>query len=299
MSIAEVGQYKGLFNCWACGEQGNLIHMLRKLGSLTFIQAIAYLERDYGSAEIAGQKGLDFRLKMFKWAREDKELSKFELPNDYRPLLSAWGDDAQSIRHWLHTERHISTEAIECFEIGLTSHFDIGTAIVIPIRFGGEIRSIFYAQPCKGGQKRYPKNSSQGEILFNYDNCLPADQYIMMESVLDAITVWSLTGIECMACFTNMISDDQLELLRPFKEHGVMPDLDGERGWDLVTRMQPTTGKGLWLYFPPIGKDPGDCTAHEIAIAIKQRTRYCDYQTAQHLAAKPPPMHKVTRIYKR
>lgn len=299
MSISESGQYKGMYNCWACSEQGNLIHMLRTLGSIDFMQAVAYLERDYGSAEVAGQKGLDFRLKMFKGeSEEERELPTFELPRDYQPILSTSGSHAECVRVWLRGERHISDEAMQRFEIGICEHPGIGPAVVIPVYFRGKIRSVFYAQPFKGGLKRYPKNSPQGEILFNYDACLPVKRYIMMESILDVIKVWSLTGEDCMACFTNMISDEQLELLRPMEEHGVMPDLDGDRGWDLVLRMQPSTGKGLWLYFPTIGKDPGDCTPEEIATAIAQRTRYCDYESAQHLAARVAPVHKITHIYK-
>ena len=154
------------------------------------------------------------------------------------------------------------------------------------------------AQPFQGGLKRYPKNSPQGEILFNYDACLSAKRYIMVESILDVIKGWSVTSRDFMACFTNMISDEQRDLLRPFEEHGVMPDLDGKRGWDLVDRMVPYTGKGLWLYFPPIGKDPGDCTRKELNSAIQWRQKYCDYESKQRLVVAQKVTPKIKRVEK-
>ncbi|MAE81338.1 MAG: hypothetical protein CMB80_01290 [Flammeovirgaceae bacterium] len=300
MSIADSGPYKGMFNCWACGAKGNLIHMVRYLCHMNFSQAVVFLEEKYGSSKVAGIEGLRFRLRMFKEDDEiDQEITPMELPADYHPLVPGLGDRADAARRWLRDERHIGDAVIEEFKIGICSHPHIGIAIVIPIYFKGIIASIFYAQPFKGGLKRYPKNSPQGSILFNYDQCLESSKYIMMESILDVIKVQGITGIKCMACFSNMISGKQLKLLHPYSEHGVMPDLDGERGWDLVTRMVPVTGKSLWLYFPPIGNDPGDCTVAEIGTAINDRIRYCDYEFKQRIAARTTLNNNILRIYKK
>ena len=78
-----------------------------------------------------------------------------------------------------------------------------------------------------------------------------------------------------------------------------MPDLDGERGWDLVDRMIPIIGKGAWIYFCPLGKDPGDCTPQELLTATDQRRRYCDYESAQRSATLGVSGTKVTQIMKR
>ena len=299
-SVAELGKYKGQFNCWACDFHGNLIHLIRFMHNCNFKQALSFLENQFGSAELLGIDALNFRLRMSKPEYDVKgSLKTFDLPRDYTPILEVNTDATHHARRWLQDERFITPAAMERFEVGVSSIGEHGLMIVIPIRFKGDLNSIFYAQPFKGGLKRYPKNSPQGHILFNYDRCRESDSYIMVESVLDVITIWSITGCDAMACFTNMISDEQIDLIRGFEEHGVMPDLDGKRGWDLVQRMVPHIGKGLWLYFVPLGKDPGDCDVHEITNAIHQRVRYCDYESAQWPLARQRVIPKITRVEKK
>lgn len=299
VSIAESGKYKGLFNCWACKFTGNLIHLVAHLTGVSFAQAIDVLQDQFGKAEVAGTDALIFRLKMNKPEYEHgKEQVKFDLPDDYRPLTHQCDYNSDRAKQWLIGERHITYEYMDRFEIGSTNHPQLGYSIVIPVKFKGNLRSIFYAQPWKGGMKRYPKNSPQGEILFNYDGCLAAKSYIMVESILDVIKYECVVGKPAMACFTNMISKNQLRLLADFDEHGIMPDLDGERGWDLVDRMIPTIGKGAWIYLCPIGKDPGDCTPQELIQATEQRIRYCDYESNQLAAALNATPHKVMHVKK-
>jgi len=291
-SIAEDGSHKGVFNCWACDFKGNLIQFVRAMRGWDFWQTVEYLEGEFGSAKVAGLDALKLRLRLNKPERADsRELPVMQLPSDYR-LLSG------SARRWLQEERHISDEAIEKFQIGMSTSSQFGDMVTIPVYFKGQVRSVFTAQPETGGAKRYPKGSPQGEILFNYDHSVESGEYIMVESILDAIKVWSLTGRDAMACFTNMISKRQLELLRPFETHGIMPDMDGKRGWDLVDRMIPATGKGAWIYMVPEGKDPGDCTPTEIQSSVQWRRRYCDYES-QHVAStlrpKPTPVYAVRK----
>jgi len=287
-SIAEDGSHKGVFNCWACDFKGNLIQFVRAMHGFDFWQAVEYLEGKFGSATVAGTEALQLKLKRSKPQRTGpRELPVMQLPTDYRTLT---GD----ARRWLQQERHICNDAIDKYEIGLSTSSKFGPMVTIPVYFEGVLRSVFTAQPQSGGAKRYPKGSPQGEILYNYDRCVDTGEYIMVESILDAIKVWSLTGKESMACFTNMISSRQLELLRPFEHHGVMPDMDGRRGWDLVDRMVPKTGKGTWIYLVPHGKDPGDCSPLELRSSVQWRRRYCDYES-DHLSKAMQRKH--TSVY--
>lgn len=298
-SIADTGRFRGMFNCWACDFRGNLIHLIKFITNWDFKQTLKFLEQDYGSADVAGIDALHFRLKMNKGEDVIKQpLPVFDLPDDYKLMTKCSGFDARRAFDWLTTERHITGDMMDKYEIGFCFHEKIGLSVVIPVKFNGVVHSVFWAQPFKGGEKRYPKNSPQGEIIFNYDRCLEEKRYVMMESILDVIKYDTIVGEPAMACFTNMISQDQIELLRPFTEHGVMPDLDGNRGWDLVTRMIPFVGKGIWLYFCPIGKDPGDCDPSELTSAMQERIRYCDYEVAQWQTEKCRKLAKVIDIKK-
>lgn len=298
-SIAESGKYKGMFNCWACDFHGNLIQLVQFITEKDFKQALHFLESEYGSAQVAGIDALNYRLKMAKGEVSlAKQLPEFSLPDDYQPLIKLDSRNARLAKQWLIEERNINQEYMDMFQIGMTTHATLGPMIVVPVIFKGKIHSVFTAQPFKGGLKRYPKNSPQGDILFNYDRCIAAGRYVIVESILDAIKYECVVGEPAMACFTNMISSRQLELLRNFSEHGVMPDLDGVRGWDLVDRMVPSIGKNLWLYFCPIGKDPGDCTPQELADGRKNRVRYCEYETTQWLSSQQHTPPKILHVRK-
>lgn len=298
-SVAEAGRYKGHFYCWACGFRGNLIHLIKFMTGCGFMDAVRFLESDYGSGTLAGIEALKFKLKMQKPDRPVKVEREFTLPDDYTPILESDMVEAKNAIAWLTTERHISYEAMERFQIGVCVHQKIGFCVVLPVIFEGKMRSVFYAQPFKGGLKRYPPDSPQGEILYNHDNCLIKKSCIMVESILDVVKIWSVTELDTAACFTNMISDNQLKLLSRFDVHGVMPDLDGHRGWDLVDRMVPTTGKGLMLYFVPLGKDPGDCTPDEIVHTLENGVKYSDYEFAQMHGGSAPRNNRVTRVLKK
>lgn len=299
ISIAESGKFKGLFNCWACSFRGNLVHLISHCANISFAQAVEVLQDRFGTADVTGTDALVLRLKMAKPQSDDvRPVAHFELPDDYKLLTKSHDSHSNAAKRWLIEERHITPEYMDRFEIGCTHSQLIGYTIVIPIKFKGELRSIFYARPIKGGMKRYPKNSPQGEILFNYDRCIAAGSYIMVESILDVVKIECQLGIPAMACFTNMISDQQLRLLSDFNEHGIMPDLDGVRGWDLVNRMIPTTGKATWIYMCPLGKDPGDCTPEELVAATESRVRYCDYESDQLVQPLTVKCHKVTQVKK-
>lgn len=298
-SMAESGKYKGMFNCWACGFKGNLVHLIKFHTGWSFRQIISYLENDYGSSSVVGTQSLIFRLKMNKPERAvHDELPTYSIPDSYRPICSVNTKDAELAKKWLIEERNIDYESMKKFEIGVGNHSDLGFCIIIPVIFCDRIHSIFYAQPFKGGLKRYPKGSPQGDIFFNFDSCFLEKKYVMFESILDVIKYECVTRNQGMACFTNMISDNQLKMLQNFEEHGVMPDLDGERGWDLVNRMLKVVGKSLWIEFCPIGKDPGDCTPQELIDAHNSRVRYCDYESNQIIQSMNRKSGSVTRIMK-
>lgn len=282
ISIADAGIHKGKFNCWSCGFSGNLIHLIRYLRGWDFKQTITYLESDYGSSELIGTKALMFRLSSNKPDNIiDSEIPEIDYPSSYKRIFDDNTQNAKAAVKWLMEERNIKKEMIDKFGIGTGVHQQIGFSIIVPIYFQKRLVSLFFAQPWSGGEKRYPKHAPHGRVLFNYDTCTTSKSYVMVESILDVIKIESITGIHSAACFTNMISDNQLKLLNNFDMHGVMPDLDGEAGWRLVDRMLPTVGKSLQIFFVPIGKDPGDCTPDELLFTVSHPMRYCDYESDQ------------------
>lgn len=300
MNLCEDGPYKGLYNCWSCGERGNIVHLINRLTTFSYRQALEWLEQNYGIADVTGIASLHYALRLTKpTTTTKKDFEVLTLPEDYTPLLKASGMLAAKAAEWLIGERNITEAYIEKYQIGWGGKYSqLGFGIVIPIVFCGRVVSFFHAQPFTGGAKRYPKNSPQGRVIFNYDTCIEASSYIMVESILDAIKIESVTGRTCMACFTNCISESQLALLSKFEQHAVMPDMDSPAGWQLVDRMLPTTGKAIMIYQPPFGKDPGACSVHELNTVIENGYRYCDYESnmrAELMASRPFSVKTITK----
>ena len=302
MSISDDGKYKGLFNCWACGLKGNLVQAVQYLKHTNYQQALLWLSEHTGVGELDSTESLIYQLKKDKlnYGKEEvkEEVKEVTLPESFRLLESGDSQIYRSARKYC-TDRNISPATTEKYAVGISRYGEAGWWLTIPIKFRGTTRSIFYCELKDGGKKRYPKGSPQGQIIFNYDEALAHGEYIMVESILDVLTIDSAGYGPAVACFTNMITDSQLKLLRPFPIHRVMPDRDSNHGWDLVTRMVAGLDKSLEVALVPLGKDPGDCVEAELRDAFLALRRYSDIEVDSLLQRVHNPVKTVDDIKKK
>ena len=300
MSIAEEGRHKGLFNCWSCKSNGNIIHIIQHFCKVNFVGALEWLQNRVGVGELQGTESLIYRLKKDKLnygATEDQpDLGVYELPADFVPIDG--GRFSKAARDYLVNSRRIDLATCNHFGVGCCNHPQIGYAIAIPIYFDGAIRSVFYGQPVDGGDKRYPAGAPQGKITFNWDKAIELNRYVMVESILDVLMMHSMGIPHGTACFTNMISDAQLELCKSIGSHSVFPDRDSPRGWDLVDRMVGNLDKSVEIVMPPLGKDPGDCEAWEVVEAFANRRRYSDWEIDNYMRHNNKPTGIVNTLKK-
>jgi len=301
MSMAEAGKYKGLFYCWSCKFRGNITQIIQHFAGVNFHTALEWMKNRTGVGELMGTQSLIYKVKKEKLnyghVAQSEMLPTFELPEDFKPCCAGHADALPVERFLL--SRGIREESMQKFGVGVSIYRGLGHVVTVPIRFQGQIHSIFFAQPWTGGEKRYPKDSPQGDILFNYDECLEYDRYAMVESVLDVMKIDSLSLGPAMACFTNMVSDRQIDLLKPFSNHAVFPDMDSERGWDLVTRMVGGLDKSVRLILPPVGKDPGDCEGWEVVDSYAQCKSYADWEVERYISSTNKPAGNVIRLKKK
>ena len=301
MSIAEAGKYKGLFYCWSCSLRGNIIQIIRHFTGKSFNDALQWMQERTGVGELLGIESLIYNVKKQKlnYGQEDLdvELSTYDLPSSYVKCYS--GHPVTRPAEDFLSERNIGRQTALKFEVGVSDHPKIGYCITIPIKFKGNIHSIFFAQPVSGGLKRYPVGSPQGHILFNYDECVERDKYVLVESILDVLMLDTMGLGPGMACFTNMVSDAQVDLLKSFKNHCVFPDRDSPRGWDLVARLVSSLDKSVKLILPPDGKDPGDCDPWEVVDSFAQAKSYADWEVNAYMVERARDTPNVARLHKK
>lgn len=300
MSMAAQGQYKGLFYCWKCKLRGSIIHIIQHKLDLGFMQAQTWMNQKTGVGAMAGIESLKYQLKKAKLnygvEQVEKRLPVYDLPATYQTIQSP-NAFAEYARAYLHS-RQISDQTQAKFHVGISEHKDLGWCITIPIIFRGQLHSIFFCQPKNGGLKRYPKDSPQGDILFNYDECLHHDSFVVVESILDVLMIDSMGYGPALACFTNMVSDTQVDLVKHITTKTVFPDRDSQYGWLLVNRLVERLDKSLNLVLPPLGKDPGDCTAAEIRTAFLHSESYADWEVANYMRETAAQPVKATQLKK-
>jgi DNA primase len=109
-----VSPAKGVFYCFGCGKGGDAITFLREMESLSYVEAIERLAQQTGTQlryegdSIAERRAAERRKALY---RANEEASKL-----YRAMLSD-GREAADARAYA-TERGLTAEAIEAFEIG-------------------------------------------------------------------------------------------------------------------------------------------------------------------------------------
>lgn len=301
MSMAEKGKYKGLFYCWVCKFRGNIIQLIQYFKSCEFNEAIVWMRDRTGVGDLHGTQSLIYRVKKEKLnyghKQEEQQLPVYRCPSSGDRPIDSKGSFQEYARSYL-ASRKINQSTARKFAVHVGVHGQIGDCILIPITFKEKIHSIFYCEPKDGGAKRYPQGSPQSKIFFNYDACKEEGRYTLVESVLDVLMLDSMGFGPAMACFTNMVSDRQIELLRDFDNHAVFPDMDSPRGWDLVNRLVTGLDKSIELILPPVGKDPGDCSYDEVLQAYQSKKPYSDWEVDGYISRAVRDLCKVTRLKK-
>lgn len=284
-SIAADGKYNGLYNCWSCHDSGNIYQLIKTVRGCSWMQAVEWLAKVVGAVGIDGSEALSYRLNQLKPKPPDSVVSngeiKLRLPATY--TVCGLGSPYTVVAERYLQARGISKLTSSAFACGAADHPLIGYSLLIPINMDGKLVNMFYCEPKRGGEKRYLKGISTNPILFNYDNALKTRACIIVESILDVLQMHTLGYENGISCFSNKLSKEHIKLLKKFDQITVFPDLDNQQGWKLVDQIVMYFGKSINLALPPIGKDPGDCTAIEMTVALQNLIKYASWEVDQVL----------------
>lgn len=277
-SMAESGEYKGLFYCWSCGIKGSIFHFLQIRYNISFVESIEWLSKFVDIKEISTTESLIYQLNKMKpkdIVNHDDKLVDVKVPLSFK---HGYGIEITSVCEEYLLSRKISIETQKYFDCRTTFHDQIGVCVLIPIyqSVNNTVGSLFYCEPKRGGKKRYTKGTKISKMLFNLNNV--KNKCIIVESILDVLQLHTLGISYCISCFSNNISEYQLDLLKNVNEVIVFPDMDSDAGWVLVDKVVQRFGKGVKLMLPPVGKDPGDCSSEEVVAAFSCMKVYSDWE---------------------
>jgi len=139
-------------------------------------------------------------------------LYMISLPEGYKPLVGAGSWFARRAISYLN-KRGITNELIEKHRIGYTMEGKYSKMIIFPVIYRGSV--VYFTTRGVGSDTRV-LNPSEDECplgkshwLFNYDEACKHDTVIVVESVIDAMTV----GENAVGLLGKAISNKQFSLL--------------------------------------------------------------------------------------
>ena len=265
-----INPIKQLFNCWICGEKGNLPKLISKLLRIPYIEAKQIINP---ISDL--KKALEDRDKKIMKVEEINKPKSFKLPNYTKPFIEGSTNIWQEIMQDFLVEKYnLTWEDI----IDAKLHYCIGgrykNRIIIPCYFNNKMVSFIARTWDKNGTIRYmncPNEESLiniKKILYNYDNIKIGQKLVIVtEGVFDCIKV----GLgRSVAVLGTEITKDQLTLLAKLSAKNLIVMFDSDphlkttnkKAQDIVDYLSPFSKTRMVKL--PHGKDPGEMERNEI-----------------------------------
>ena len=251
----------GIGQCFGCNIKFNIFGLLRSQG-LNYLQAVQYLKKFVigGTTEDEIKNYLENYIK----SRGDlTTLKALEETSNHFPKHTP----IESSRY-LEQERGFKKEEIKFWNMGTVSDYtnEFGRYvgwIYIPIYQDSILRNYFLRQTIGSG-KRYGQMPRK-DLLAGIDTANDISKKIYItEGIFDMI-YFRRTRNQCVAALTNMLSEEQLSLLKKYKEVVIVPDND-EMGFKLIKSANKLIhNTKVSICKLPVGKkDAAQCTTIEL-----------------------------------
>ena len=257
------------FNCFGCGEHGNILDFVARMEDLDIRQAAMKLAEICGieTAPARGKRPASQRPEEDRAARPAKRRQVVEEPvgEPEKPNGAATSNKplsfslALSPEHPYLDERGITRDVIDFFGIGYCNKGIMKGRIAIPIHNEkGEL--IAYAgrwaetEPPKDVARwLLPKGFEKQYILFNLHR-LPTgvDEIVLVESYWSVFRLHA-HGVPVVSCMGRSVSAEQIGLLRATGATRVRILFDGdEAGRAGTAQVLPTLAQSFYAYAPEV-----------------------------------------------
>lgn len=225
-----------VYQCWGCGEKGNIVKMIMVIKKVDPLEAIKYLER-FGYTDVA-----DFSDPVAEPA-EDPEL-KVPL-SAFKPFKEWRGITEETIKHWeLCYDEYLGRVLFPVRDISSRLVGLVGRTTI-----GSKVKYYFY------------DDFKKGRHVYGLHACDPNKPIVVVEGNFDAVKMWHLGCKNVCATMGATITDKQMELIKN-KAKTVYLALDNDFAGALATRrMVMALQKAVTLYVLtyPVGmKDAGE-----------------------------------------
>ena len=264
----------GIGQCFGCSKTFNIFGLLQSQG-FNYTQALQYLKKFV----IGGTNEEEIKSYLEKYIKSRGAVipsAPVEDTSNKHPLYTLIDTS-----YYLEHERGFKKEEIKFWKMGAVCDpsKEFGKYmgwIYIPI-YQNQILQNYFLRQTIGPGKRYGQMPRK-QLLAGLDSANDTSKKIYItEGIFDMI-YFRRTRHQCVAALTNMLSEEQLKILKKYKEVVIVPDND-EMGFKLIkSANQLIHNTKVSICKLPVGKkDAAQCTTLELLESTYKEVPINDY----------------------
>lgn len=255
---------KKLFYCHSCGASGDAVQLVQDMEKVTFLEAIKILtdmlEIDITDIKIVEKKNryakeIELLKKMYKQKR--KKVEEFDVSQYDLKLLSEYRD--------------FDGDTLKEFQVSFCKQVDgWKDRIVVPIIENGKVVGISTRRTLQDNSPKwvhFPTGIKTGDLLFNIDNCIEAEEIIICEGMWDTMK-WHMAGFKSVCTFGAKLSDEQMNTLIKTGADLIL-SYDGDDAGQVATKKAHEKLKGKATVYKISYKEGTDAGSLNIVELIK------------------------------
>ncbi len=264
-----VSKERQIFNCFGCGEKGDVFGFIRKYKNLTYPEAIEHLADKYNipleyDSEVKQIKKKTNFYEINELAQKFYTLNLLNMDSGKSALnyLRSRGLDIQTIEYFelgfapsdgaaLYNKLKSEYPELELINLGLINRNDSGyydifrSRIMFPIRnelgrlvafsgrtFGNTLNPAKYVNTAQ------TEIFTKGEVIYNLDKATPYinknDRILLMEGFMDVIAAYKAGMKEAVCSMGTQLTLEQARLIKKFTDNVVIC-YDGDRAGQEAT----------------------------------------------------------------
>lgn len=290
----------GLINCFGCHTKGHILQLVQNTLNINKFELVKYLEK-YTKGGVTESEVTNALMENF---RKRLETSMGVMPA-VQATVPEYIPEHRDITANLYLEkvRGFTLEEIIYWKMAECTVAPYKGWIYIPI-YMNELYRGYFLRSTYDSRKLYGKHPRR-DILFGFDSANDFDKPLYIcEGIFDMIYLRRM-GVQSVAILANIITDEQLTILKKYKKIVLVPDMDANlRGMHLVHSALPLLYSSLVTVMVLPRKDPAESTLEELftadlhTIPINQYVFSERYQNFMQMLEKQK-VNKSEKIFRR
>ena len=214
-----INKYNGQYNCFSCGDSGNLISLVSKLKHIGMKAAILYLYQYAGIKKdvlIIENKTIDRQLK--KMFNEKNEIKPKIIKNNIIINLPKHVNNKLLMGIEYFKNRNINEDTLIKHGITFcTDGFYKNRAIIPIVDHKGKLITFEARDITSMSEKKvlYPKGTNVSQTIYNLNKMKQKSHVIIVEGIMDALYL-SERGLNAVSVYGINISEIQEALLNKY-----------------------------------------------------------------------------------